>query len=108
MIRTVAQESVALSRIKALAHDIRYEIVRMLADGERCVCDLEVQLELPQSKVSYHLGILREVGIVVSESRGKNSYYRLVDEVLYTLGGEVLRDVFTAARSGLYQNKSVC
>lgn len=94
--------------LKALAHDIRYEIVRILARGERCVCDLEAVLGLPQSKVSYHLAALRDAGLVVGEPRGKNSYYRLLPEPLYLLGGAVLRDVYLADLPATYQSEPLC
>ena len=63
-----------LDVLKALVSDVRFEMVRILSHGEHCVCDLEAILELPQSKVSYHLAALKDVGLVSSESRGKNSY----------------------------------
>ena len=97
-----------LTVLKALANDIRYEIVRILARGERCVCDLEAALGLPQNKVSYHLAALRDAGLVVGEPRGKNSYYRLLPEPLYLLGGELLREVYLSALPETYQAGSVC
>lgn len=87
------QASVTLVRLKALANDIRFDILKLLALGEHCVCDLESALDLPQSKVSYHLAVLKDAGFVTGESRGKNSYYTLRRDVLYTLGGEMLREV---------------
>lgn len=97
-----------LTVLKALASDIRYEIVRILARGERCVCDLEAVLKLPQSKVSYHLAALRDAGLVVGEMRGKNSYYRLVPEPLYLLGGALLRDVYLSDLPETYQSGPMC
>jgi len=97
-----------LDQLKALAQDTRYELVRHLALGEHCVCDLEVLLNLPQSKVSYHLGILREAGMVTSEQRGKNMYYALNRPVLYRLGGELLSDLLPDQTNLTHQVKSVC
>lgn len=45
--------------------------------GGVCVCDLQEHFGLAQSKVSYHLRVLREAGIVREESRGKWSYYSI-------------------------------
>ncbi len=42
-----------------------------------CVCDLQEHFGLAQSKVSYHLRVLREAGIVREEARGKWSYYSI-------------------------------
>jgi len=95
MTDAVLAEATTLTRLKALANDLRFEIVRILAHGERCVCDLEGLLELPQSKVSYHLATLVEAGIIEGEKRGKNSYYRLKRNALYSLGGEILQELLT-------------
>lgn len=97
-----------LTVLKALANDIRYDLVRILARGERCVCDLEALLGLPQSKVSYHLAVLRDAGLVAGEQRGKNSFYRLLPEPLYLLGGELLRDVYLSDLPVTYQSGPVC
>lgn len=97
-----------LTVLKALANDIRYEIVRILARGERCVCDLETALNLPQSKVSYHLAALRDAGLVAGEQRGKNSYYRLLPGPLYSLGGEVLRELYLSDLPPTYQTEPMC
>ncbi len=82
-----------LEQIKALSHDLRFEIVSILAQREHCVCELELLLGLTQSKVSYHLAALREVGLVSSEQRGKNVFYRLERQPLYLLGGKLLEQL---------------
>lgn len=99
-----------LEIIKALAHDVRFEIVSILAQNECCVCDLEVMLEMNQSKVSYHLALLREVGLISLEQRGKNSYYSLERNTLYLLGGQLL-EALLRPRPDLdltHQTKSMC
>ena len=82
-----------LEILKALANDVRFEIVSMLAQRECCVCDLEALLGLGQSKVSYHLAVLRDVKLVSSEQRGKNVYYRLERGALYRLSGDLLEEL---------------
>lgn len=73
---------------KALADPIRLEILRILSNpaqccsevygpGLMCVCEFTGKLDMQQSKVSYHLGVLKEAGLVIEEPRGKWSYYRL-------------------------------
>ena len=44
-----------------------------------CVCELQSLYGLAQSKVSYHLKVLREAGLVHETRRGKWSFYA-VDE----------------------------
>lgn len=98
----------ALDQIKALAQDTRYELTRYLATGEHCVCDLEALLNMPQSKVSYHLAVLRDAGLVTSEQRGKNTYYALNREPLFRLGGDLLVSLMPDHTALTDQSKSVC
>ena len=99
-----------LEQIKALGHDLRFEIVSILAGREHCVCELEVIISLSQSKVSYHLAALRDVGLVSSEQRGKNVFYRLEREVLYLLGGRLLETLLKPRPDTAltYQTELIC
>ena len=97
-----------LDLLKALASDVRFGMVQILAHGEHCVCDLEAILELPQSKVSYHLAVLKGVGLVRSEQRGKNSYYRLNRAALYGIGSDLLLDLLPPDLALTHRIKSVC
>jgi ArsR family transcriptional regulator, arsenate/arsenite/antimonite-responsive transcriptional repressor len=99
-----------LEILKALANDVRFEIISILAQRECCVCDLEVLLHMNQSKVSYHLAILRDVSLILSEQRGKNSYYRLERKTLYQLGGQMLEALLQPRPDfGLtHQTESMC
>ncbi len=54
----------------------------MLRDGERCVCDLQAELDVAQSRLSFHLKVLREAGIVTDRKEGRWSYYTIVPESL--------------------------
>ena len=62
---------------KALGSSARLTLVRTLADGERCVCDLVEAVGLGWSTTSRHLDILRDAGIVTSDKRGQKIFYRL-------------------------------
>ena len=46
-------------------------------DAGICVCEFEDRFEMGQSKVSYHMRKLKEVGLVREERRGKWSFYSL-------------------------------
>jgi ArsR family transcriptional regulator len=63
--------------IKALAHPSRILIVELLAQGERCVCELTDSVGADMSTVSKHLSLMKSVGLVEVEKRGQNAYYRL-------------------------------
>jgi ArsR family transcriptional regulator len=62
---------------KALGHPARLTLVRTLQGGEHCVCDLVEAVGLGWSTTSRHLEILREAGVVRSEKRGQQVFYRL-------------------------------
>jgi ArsR family transcriptional regulator, arsenate/arsenite/antimonite-responsive transcriptional repressor len=61
----------------ALADEARVEIVARLLDGEKCVCDLTDALETGQSRLSYHLKVLKDAGLVTDRREGRWAYYTL-------------------------------
>lgn len=63
--------------IKALAHPSRLMIVDALADGEKCVCELQKLVGSDMSTVSKHLSVMRAAGIVKSRKAGLQVFYRL-------------------------------
>ena len=66
----------------ALSDETRIEIVRRLAGGECCVCDLQGALDAAQSRLSFHLKVLKEAGLVSDRKAGRWSYYSLTPETL--------------------------
>ena len=62
---------------KSLGHPARLQIVTLLAEGERCVCDLTEQIGLDISTISKHLSILVQAGVLVNERRANKIFYRL-------------------------------
>ena len=85
MARLKAQPRVALAGsldeqafFDALADPIRRRILALLLDAdERCVCELHGALAAPQPKVSRHLGVLREAGLVLARRNGVWMHYRI-------------------------------
>ncbi|EAQ68826.1 bacterial regulatory protein/ ArsR family [Synechococcus sp. RS9909] len=77
----------ARALLKALADPIRLQVIEALGDGERCVCDLTEQLGLAQSKLSFHLRVLKEAGLLVDRQSGRWVYYRLRTESIEQLRG---------------------
>lgn len=63
--------------LKALAHPTRLWIVEKLADGEQCVCELVKEIDADFSTVSKHISVLKQVGLVEDDKRGKQVFYRL-------------------------------
>lgn len=66
----------------ALSDETRLAVLDMLRDGERCVCDLQGALDVAQSRLSFHLKVLRDAGLVSDRREGRWSYYRLNQEIL--------------------------
>ncbi len=67
---------------KAIADSSRFKILRLLMEGELCVCEIMTALKKPQSSTSHHLSILRESGLIKERRDGKWSYYRLADSAV--------------------------
>ncbi len=75
---TEAAESVLSTIGKALGHPARVELLRLLADGERCGCEFVPSLNLDPSVVSRHLAVLSRAGLIVSRRDGVRIMWRLV------------------------------
>lgn len=69
-------------RFKALSDPLRLKIILSLKDKEKCVCELCDELELQQSKLSYHLKILTDVGLIAKRTEKTWSYYSLKQDVV--------------------------
>ncbi|QSH40093.1 metalloregulator ArsR/SmtB family transcription factor [Lentisphaerota bacterium ZTH] len=63
--------------IKALAHPSRLAMVEKLAGKECCVCELQQLIGDDFSTVSKHLSLLKNSGLVDSDKRGVQVFYRL-------------------------------
>ena len=64
---------------RALADPIRLKILAMLAVQPLCVCVIKAVLGIADSKLSYHLSVLKKVGLIVGEAQGNWIIYRLTD-----------------------------
>ena len=82
--------------LQAIADPIRWAVLDSLADGQRCVCDLQERMAVPGNLLSYHLKVLREAGLVVATRRG-----RWVDYALASDAGERLQGALPGARKAV-------
>ncbi len=65
-----------------LVDSTRRRILVLLADeGELCVCELTAALDETQPKISRHLGVLKDAGLVVPRREGTWMHYRLADSL---------------------------
>jgi ArsR family transcriptional regulator len=67
----------AVELFHALSDPIRVDVVVLLLNGERCVCDLMDGLGLAQSRLSWHLKTLSDAGIITGRREGRWNYYSL-------------------------------
>jgi len=68
----------AMARVmKSLGHPARLRMVEELSKGERCVCVLTELVGLDMSTVSRHLAMLVNAGVLSSEKRGNQVFYKL-------------------------------
>ena len=65
----------------ALSDETRLEIIELLRRGERCVCELTDTLDAAQSRLSFHLRVLKDAGIVRDRKDGRWVHYELDPEV---------------------------
>lgn len=70
-----------IRQAKAISDSTRARILKLLENGELCVCDIMEVLGLGQSTASKHLGILKTAGLVQSRKVGTWSYYRLSENI---------------------------
>jgi len=97
-------EVARLARVaKALGDPIRLGMLDIMAQGRACcgfpgaaergvpgatdplgicVCEFQEHFGLGQSKVSYHVRVLKEAGLVSEETRGKWSFYAVDREAI--------------------------
>lgn len=64
---------------QVLADPTRLELLHLLGDGPRPVKDLVERTGQRQAKISQHLALLRQRGIVATERRGAEIHYSLAD-----------------------------
>lgn len=87
----------ALAISSALSDPLRLRAVALLAkEGELCVCELTHALEVSQPKMSKHLALLREAGLVQNR--------RDAQWVLYSIPADLpawIRDIVAAMTEGV-------
>lgn len=85
-----------LKSLRALADPTRLRMVALLEGEELSVQELQEITRLAQSRISTHLGLLQESGLVRCRREGKRAFYRLAGE-LEPPSGELLRAAVAGA-----------
>lgn len=70
---------------KALAHPTRIQIIKLLKDGERCVCEILPNIDSEQSNTSQHLTVMKNQGLVESRKDGSKVIYAIRNPEVYEM-----------------------
>ena len=73
-----ARHEIRAELLKAVAHPARLMMVDALAEGEKCVCELQELVGSAMPTVSQHLAKMKSAGIVAGRRDGNRIYYRLL------------------------------
>lgn len=65
--------------MKALSDPNRVRVLKLLQEGELCVCEIQNVLGLAQSTVSKHMKLLEDAGLVERKRQGTWILYSLAD-----------------------------
>jgi len=65
------------SIFKALSDDTRLRVIKLLQERELCVCELMQVLEMSQPRISRHMSVLKNAGLVEDRREGKWIHYSL-------------------------------
>lgn len=77
--------------LSVAAEPTRRRILQLLVSGPLTVNELAANFPVTRSAISQHLGVLSEVGLVVSRKEGRRRIYRGVPSGLATLRQELER-----------------
>ena len=108
---TATAPSVDLSRavelFHALSDETRLAIVQRLRSGERCVCDLTDLLDAAQSRLSFHLKVLKDAGLVTDRKEGRWVHYSLNRDAFHEIQ-ELLGDMKPSTRRLTVRDDGCC
>jgi len=79
-VATHSRTERSIELFHALSDETRLEIIELLRNGERCVCELTDTLDAAQSRLSFHLRVLKDAGIVRDRKDGRWVHYELDPE----------------------------
>ena len=87
--------STILITLRALADPTRLRIVALLEGCELSVQELQEITRLGQSRISTHLGLMQDAGLLQSRREGKRTFYKLNDSA-----AEMVRDFIKLSLRG--------
>jgi len=77
MIKLTTVSPLIAAGFHALSEPLRLQILELLRSKELCVCDLCETLGVSQSKLSFHLKVLKEAQLLRARQEGRWMYYSI-------------------------------
>ena len=100
----VRQQEKAARLFHALSDKTRLRIMEQLREGEQCVCDLNDTFKTGQSRLSFHLKVLKEAGLILDRREGRWMYYSINPDAIEELKAMV-DTLKQAAKSAVSANR---
>lgn len=97
----------AVELFHALSDETRLAIVQRLRNGEQCVCNLTDLLDAAQSRLSFHLKVLKDAGLVHDRREGRWVHYHLNREAFAELQ-DLLGDMKPSTRQLTVREAGCC
>src|SRR5512141_511278 len=84
----------------ALSDETRLALLERLKGGEQCVCELTEAMKATQSRLSFHLKVLKEAGFIRDRREGRWMYYSIDPDAVEELE-TVVETLRQAAKSAV-------
>ncbi len=75
----------AVTLFHALSDETRLAVLERLSGGEHCVCELTDLMKAAQSRLSFHLKVLKDAGLIQDRREGRWMYYSINPEAIEEL-----------------------
>ena len=96
----------AVRLFHALSDGTRLSILQRLRFGEQCVCNLTDALDAAQSRLSFHLKVLKDAGLVTDRREGRCMYYTMNPEALAEIADAI--ELLGSAPSSAERRAACC
>jgi ArsR family transcriptional regulator len=98
MVASALSTKKAVALFHALSDETRLALLDRLKEGEQCVCELTDAMNAAQSRLSFHLKVLKDAGLVEDRREGRWMYYSLSAQAIEELE-ELVNALKKAAKS---------
>lgn len=98
MVTSAVSRKKSVTLFHALSDETRLALLERLKGGEHCVCELTDAMKAGQSRLSFHLKVLKEAGLIQDRREGRWMYYSLNADAIEELQ-ELIDSLKEAAKS---------